>query len=320
MVSYFDTHIGARLLVSLPESSLESSVKQQVSSLLDTISLGFFSCVIASYKVISYHFEVPSEWARGNRELAMISLVFPQTYRIPENRIKKEFTSTVEELLKNNDLYKAFYINDKSKFDDSVRNAQEGLVNNIKPIINVVNTLIQDSPQTKDVEGSFVNLKVVVVGNSAVGKTSLTTRYATGEFRESYISTIGLNFFRKNTRINDREVRVQFWDTAGQERYSALMPTYYRAAHAAVLVYDLTSQESFDKILSWVDQIHKHCPDASICLVGNKNDLESQRLVSQDDGNKLAKKLGCIFFEASAKTDSKVKDMFDSIISMAMNG
>ena len=136
--------------------------------------------------------------------------------------------------------------------------------------------------------------KLGVYGPPNVGKTSLASRYATGEFRETYIVTIGMNFYRKNVQINGREVRIQFWDTGGQERYSPLLPVYYKGSDAAIIVYDVTSRESFDKISLWLDRVHKYCPDAPICLVGNKIDLNTQQQVSNADGANLAKKLGAI--------------------------
>ncbi|MFQ6125646.1 MAG: Rab family GTPase [Candidatus Heimdallarchaeota archaeon] len=320
MVSFFDTYIGPRLLMSLPATWHKSTVEEKVASLLDTITLGFFSYVIDSYKVINYHFEIPSEWARGKRELVMISVVFSQTYKIPEDRVKKALTSVAEEIQGKKEFYKAFYIFDSTKPEKPVRKAQQELTQIIAPLFNEMEVLIHESPKMNKVEREYVNLKIVVVGDPAVGKTSLTTRYATGEFRETYLTTIGVNFFRKDVQINDREVRVQFWDTGGQERFNILLPAYYKAAQAAILVYDLTSRESFEKITFWMNQVLKHCPDARFCLVGNKNDLENQRSLSTAEGVKLSKKLGCKFFETSAKTDTNVTEMFETIIGDIMSG
>lgn len=320
LVSVFDTHVGPRLYMSLPTDWYESYVDEKVASLLDTITLGFFSCVIASFKVISYHFEIPSEWARGKRELVMISVLFPKKYSIAENRIKKELKDASEQIQNKLGLYKAFYIHDQTKSDVQVSRAQKELTETITPLNKKIEALILESPKTQELEGMFINLKVVVVGEPAVGKTSLTARYTTGEFRETYTVTIGMNFFRKNIQINEREVRIQFWDTGGQERYSPLMPAYYRAAHAATLVYDVTSRESFEKIPLWLDRVHKYCPDAILCLVGNKKDLKSQRKVSNAEGVNLSKNLGCRFFETSAKTNDNIKDMFETVISDSVSG
>ncbi|MFX0195548.1 MAG: Rab family GTPase [Candidatus Hodarchaeota archaeon] len=320
LVSVFDTHIGPRLFMSLPTDWHESSVDEKVASLLDTITLGFFNCVIASFKVISYHFEIPSEWARGKRELIMISVLFPKKYNITEDKVKKALKDTAEQIQNNLGLYKAFYIQDPTKSDVQVSKAKKELIQTISPLNHEIEALILESPKTIELQEMFINLKIVVVGEPAVGKTSLTSRYTTGEFRETYTVTIGMNFFRKNMQINEREVRIQFWDTGGQERYSPLLPVYYKGAHAATLIYDVTSRESFEKILLWLDRVHKYCPDAIICLVGNKKDLKSQRKVSNEEGVDLSKNLGCRYFETSAKTNDNVKEMFETIVSDLVSG
>jgi len=320
LISIFDTHIGPRLYMSHPTRWHESSVEEKVASLLDTITLGFFSCIIASFKVISYHFEISSEWARGKRELVMISALFSQKFSISEDKVKKSLKGIAEEIQKKKELYKAFYIHDQTKSETIVKKAQTELIETITPLINDIEAYINEQTKVKVSDKAFINLKIVVIGEPAVGKTSLTTRYSTGEFRETYTSTIGMNFLRKNVRINGREVRVQFWDTGGQERYKPLIPAYYRASHSAVLVYDLTSRESFEKIPLWLDRVHKYCPGAILCLVGNKKDLKSQRKVSNTEGIKLSKKLGCRFFETSAKADNNVKEMFETIISDTVSG
>lgn len=320
LMSFFDTHIGPRLLLSLPTSWNESTVEDKVSSLLDTITLGFFSCVIASFKVISYHFEISSEWARGKRELVMISVIFPQNYSVTEEKIKKALKATSEEIQKKDGIYKAFYIHDPTKSGNQVENAQKELKQVIAPLSDEIGTIIRDSPKVQGTQGIFVNLKIAVVGEPSVGKTSLATRYATGEFRETYIVTIGMNFYRKNAQINDREVRIQFWDTGGQERYSPLLPVYYKGSDAAIIVYDITSRESFEKISLWLDRVYKYCPNARICLVGNKIDLNTRRQVSNAEGASFSKKLGCRFFETSAKTNEAVKEMVEAVIRDAVSG
>mmetsp|Transcript_3589 Transcript_3589/g.10502 ORF Transcript_3589/g.10502 Transcript_3589/m.10502 type:complete len:213 (+) Transcript_3589:94-732(+) len=156
--------------------------------------------------------------------------------------------------------------------------------------------------------------KVVFLGDEAAGKTSLVRRYMYDTFEESIQATIGMDFQSKTVYLEDRTLRLQLWDTAGQERFRSLIPSYIRDAAAAVVVYDITRRKSFDGIRRWVEEVrNERGESALIALVGNKSDLSPQREVKEDEGRQLAKELGILFAETSAKLGNGVKELFQLV-------
>jgi len=147
-----------------------------------------------------------------------------------------------------------------------------------------------------------------------VGKTSLITRFMYDSFDSTYQATIGIDFLSKTMYLEDRTVRLQLWDTAGQERFRSLIPSYIRDSSVAVVVFDVTSQKSFQQTRKWVDDVRgERGNDVIIVLVGNKTDLNEKREVTAAQGEEEAKKLGCMFVETSAKVGHNVKGLFKKI-------
>jgi Ras-related protein Rab-6A len=133
-------------------------------------------------------------------------------------------------------------------------------------------------------------------------------------FDSTYQATIGIDFLSKTMYLEDRTVRLQLWDTAGQERFRSLIPSYIRDSSVAVVVYDITSQKSFQQTRKWVDDVRgERGSDVIIVLVGNKTDLSEKREVKAEDGEAEAKRLGCLFVETSAKVGHNVKVLFKRI-------
>jgi len=162
----------------------------------------------------------------------------------------------------------------------------------------------------------ILHIKAIIVGEFAVGKTSLCKRYATGMFKEEYKPTLGVDIFTRKIKIKDfGSVILSIWDTAGQEKFRKMYPRYYKGAKYAILVYDVTSRETFESLSSWVEEINKHAGEIPIILVGNKVDLEAYRQVSKAEGLELAKKLNLHgFYEASARTGLNVNEIFEAPI------
>ena len=159
--------------------------------------------------------------------------------------------------------------------------------------------------------------KVIVVGDGAVGKSSITIRTCFGRFDAAYIMTIGVDFGIKTCEIDDVSMKMQIWDTAGQERFHFLLGTYYKGAHGALIVYDITRSSSYENIPMWMENIVKNIgkPIPTI-LIGNKSDLQILRDVPPDAGPKMAKTLSTKygleipFCETSAKTNENVEIVF----------
>ncbi|KAI8103179.1 hypothetical protein M9434_005962 [Picochlorum sp. BPE23] len=156
--------------------------------------------------------------------------------------------------------------------------------------------------------------KLVFLGDQSVGKTSIITRFMYDKFDTTYQATIGIDFLSKTMYLEDRTVRLQLWDTAGQERFRSLIPSYIRDSSVAVIVYDVTSRQSFLNIHRWVDEVRaERGADVIIVLVGNKTDLVDKRQVSIEEGDAKARELNVIFIETSAKAGFNIKALFRKI-------
>ncbi len=153
--------------------------------------------------------------------------------------------------------------------------------------------------------------KILLIGDSGVGKTSLLLRFTDDKFTESYISTIGVDFKINTIHLEDKIIKLQIWDTAGQERFKTITCSYYRGAHGIIIVYDVTDNESFNNIKQWLDEIRCYGMEG-VCklLVGNKCDLVKKRVVSQLTGEEYAQSIGIDYIETSAKKTKNVDTMF----------
>lgn len=159
-----------------------------------------------------------------------------------------------------------------------------------------------------------MQIKLLMIGDSGVGKTCLLLRYANDSFSPTFITTIGIDFKIKNIEIDDKRVKLQIWDTAGQERFRTITTSYFRGAQGIVLVYDVTDRRSFESIRNWISQIQQHADvHVNKILVGNKCDMLDEKVVSTEEGQKLASEFGMKFWETSAKNDVNVEQSFHSI-------
>eukprot|EP00667_Euglena_gracilis_P021481 EG_transcript_23555 len=164
--------------------------------------------------------------------------------------------------------------------------------------------------------GLPVSFKLVLLGESAVGKSSLVLRFVRGEFYEYQESTIGAAFLTQTVAVppNDTEVKFEIWDTAGQERYRSLAPMYYRGAAAAIVVYDITNYDSFNRAKQWVKELQlRGDANVVIALAGNKLDLAEKRAVETAEAQAYAEENGILHMETSAKTNHQVTELFVSI-------
>ncbi|CAG9760429.1 unnamed protein product [Ceutorhynchus assimilis] len=162
--------------------------------------------------------------------------------------------------------------------------------------------------------GKFCNFKLVLLGESAVGKSSLALRFARGQFDQLQGSTIGAAFLTQTLRLDDTTVKLEIWDTAGQERYHSLAPMYYRGAQAAIVVYDITKADTLGKAKMWVEELRREAnPNIVIALAGNKQDLDNKRMVEYEEAEAYADVNGLLFMETSAKTAVNVNDIFLAI-------
>ena len=157
--------------------------------------------------------------------------------------------------------------------------------------------------------------KILLIGDGDVGKTCFLMRYVDNTFQESHLMTVGLDFKLKIIQLDDgKNVKTQIWDTAGQERFHSITRNYFKNVHGVILIYDVTNINSFRNVRNWIKQIKKETSDkVSIALVGNKIDKEDERVVSKEEGEKIAAEHGLKFFECSAKTGENIEQTFKEI-------
>jgi Ras-related protein Rab-1A len=154
--------------------------------------------------------------------------------------------------------------------------------------------------------------RICLLGDSAVGKTSLLTRYCDETFKEKYGNTIGVDFRVVTLKCENTIAKIHIWDTAGQERFKSIAVNYFKSSHGFIFVYDITNSNSFINVKNWIELAFANNKITNInFLVGNKSDLESERQVSVNDGEELAKMRNFTFFETSAKENKDVKKMFE---------
>lgn len=158
-----------------------------------------------------------------------------------------------------------------------------------------------------------INCKVVVLGDTAVGKSCLTVRFIKDTFIEYQEPTIGAAFLCKTIDSNNTTIRLDIWDTAGQERYKSLAPMYYRGAKAAIIVYDITEKASLDSAKNWILELSKQAPSCMIILAANKVDLENERAVVKHEINEYISQNNLMHIETSAKTGHNVDKLFNLI-------
>jgi Ras-related protein Rab-1A len=157
-------------------------------------------------------------------------------------------------------------------------------------------------------------LKLLLIGNSGVGKSCLLMRYADNSFTENFFNTIGVDFKIRTIELEGKILKLQVWDTAGQERFRTITSSYYRGAHGIIIVYDVTDSDSFESVRHWLKEIERYASEnVNRLIVGNKCDLEESRSIATEDGQRLANELKIPFLETSAKNSTNVEQAFTAI-------
>ncbi|MCQ2815639.1 MAG: GTP-binding protein [archaeon] len=157
-----------------------------------------------------------------------------------------------------------------------------------------------------------LSFKVIVIGDSGVGKSCLTNKATRNIFDSNYNATVGFEFFSFNLKMNGKVIKLQIWDTCGQELYRSLITNFYRNSSLAIMVYAINSKETFENIDVWLKELRMHSnPDAKVFLIGNKIDLENERKITKDEGENYARNNGLnLFMESSAKTGVNAQRIF----------
>jgi len=153
--------------------------------------------------------------------------------------------------------------------------------------------------------------KILIIGDSGVGKSCMLLRFADDTYTENYISTIGVDFKIRTVELDGKTCKLQIWDTAGQERFRTITSSYYRGAHGIIIVYDVTNNESFANVEQWLQEIESYASEnVDKLLVGNKCDLEEKKVINYEIGERFAKSKEMKFLETSAKNSTNVEQAF----------
>lgn len=158
--------------------------------------------------------------------------------------------------------------------------------------------------------------KILIIGDSGVGKSSILTRLVDDVYINSYISTIGVDFKLKTFNLNGKKITIQIWDTAGQERFRSITVSYYKGANAIILCYDISNYESYENLTYWLNEINKYASDANLCklILGNKSDLDYKRQVTLNEAMKFADSHNIPLIETSSKDSVNIEKAFVDII------
>ena len=159
-------------------------------------------------------------------------------------------------------------------------------------------------------------IKLLTLGDTEVGKTSIVLRYSDDKFHQNKISTIGVDFKVKMVTKGNEKIKISIYDTAGQERFKNIVKHYYKGANGILLIYDISKRITFEKLQFWLDDLKENADidNLFIYLVGNKNDKKEEREVTFEEGNKFAKEKNLPFIEVSAKTGENINQLFDDMI------
>lgn len=155
--------------------------------------------------------------------------------------------------------------------------------------------------------------KLLIIGDTSVGKSSILLRFADNLFSGTYITTIGVDFKIRTMEINGEKIKLQIWDTAGQERFRTITATYYRGTHGVIIVYDVTNGDSFINVKRWITEIENNCDYVDKVLVGNKDDNPEKKVVNQSEAQRFADSQGMTLYETSAKDNINIEEVFDFI-------
>ena len=161
--------------------------------------------------------------------------------------------------------------------------------------------------------------KILLLGDSNVGKSSLISRYVDGLWSDVFVPTIGVDFKVKTLEIGNKNIKMQIWDTAGQERFRNIISSYFRGSHGILLIYDITNKNSFNNLQDWLEVIENNANKNVLkILIGNKNDLEEDRQIKTEEGQSFANRNNMQFIETSAKTNTNVTDAFEALAKIMM--
>ena len=164
----------------------------------------------------------------------------------------------------------------------------------------------------------IIILKILILGDSGVGKTSILIKYINNKFDESHIATIGVDYMDKTIKYKNINIKLQIWDTSGQEKFRSIARNFYRNSDAIFIVFDLNNKDTYNSIKQWINDVEEYCPNIKKILLGNKSDLEKN--VSEEIIKNFAKENNLQYFETSAKNGTNIKEAFKAMVDLLLGG
>ena len=163
-------------------------------------------------------------------------------------------------------------------------------------------------------------LKLLLLGDTQVGKTSIITKYVEDKFEESALSTVGVDYKFKIMTHKNLKIKLQIWDTSGEERFRSIAKNFYRNTEALFIVFDLTNKKTFDNVKNWISEAKEHNQDIKMIIIGNKSDLKEKIVIKKETAQKLANENKIKYFETSAKDGTNIKESFTALIDSLLDG
>ena len=165
-----------------------------------------------------------------------------------------------------------------------------------------------------------LTIRLLLLGDSSVGKTSILNKYIANKFIENNIATLGVEYMDKTVDYNNFKIKLQIWDTSGEEKYRSITKSYYKNAEGLLVIFDITNEESFNHVKNWINEAKDNNSDIKIILVGNKLDFENERKVAKDRAIKFAENNSLQYFETSAKSGKNIHKSFKAMIDLILDG
>ncbi len=294
-------------LIPIKTSSLLTGEEGEVPERIAIITF-------AKYKLIGLvkFFEVNVEGARGGANDSNLSILFNEEFSSIAYKYSENFEPLLKEVSKRINEFEM--ANNDQKIGETVKELYESLLQNLVTLQEAEKRALTSLADKKP---SF-RFKIVVIGDPSVGKTTLILRYVDNAFRKSYLPTIGVNVSVKKVLIDDKVVSLSFFDVAGQQEFRLMRRSFYQGVDGALIIFDVTNRDSFQNLEHWISDVGQEFPTKVPrgFVVGNKIDRESDRVITKEDGMKIAQKYGLNYVETSAKNGENVNDTFLKLAEM----
>ena len=165
-----------------------------------------------------------------------------------------------------------------------------------------------------------ITIKLLLLGDSSVGKTCIINKYIFNKFEESHLSTLGIDYMDKLVEYKNYKIKLQIWDTSGEEKYRSITKNFYKNADGLFVIFDLTNEDSFNHVKNWINEAKDNKSDIKMILIGNKSDSEDERKVDKDRALKFSEENNLQYFETSAKNGLNIEESFNAIIDLILDG